>query len=117
MLTVIINQKTGDRWFIAAEVCACIGVKNARQAIKNAQLDPEDQAVIPNDGRKIVSELGAIELIGNGRKKEAKQFRKKFFKEILPALHQKAHETKLISRHSSTIWGAAMARIVINEGG
>jgi hypothetical protein len=78
--------------FVAADVCACLDIKNPRQAI--ARLEPEERGVISNDtlggAQKlaVVTESGLYALVMTSRKPEAKAFKRWVTSEVLPAIRK-----------------------------
>lgn len=80
---VVINSVSSAPWFVAKDVCECLGIKNSRQATKDFMPD-EKAGVILNDIRSdgksqkrlftVVSEAGLYMLIMKSRKKEAVTF-------------------------------------------
>ena len=93
-LRVIVDEETGEPWFIAKDVCDSLGVGYASAATK--YLDQDEQAVItnpsltanPNGKLVIVSESGLYSLILRSRKPEAKQFKRWVTHEVLPAIRK-----------------------------
>ena len=91
--TVDIN---GEAWFIAADVCRVLGIKNARDAV-NALDDDEKMTVDNSDGHSgkrggaqsynVISEPGLYALILRSNKPEAKRFARWVRNEVLPAIH------------------------------
>lgn len=85
----------GEPWFIAADVCAALGIGNPRQAV--SYLDDDERGVITHDtpgGRQsvnIVSEPGLYSLILRSRKPEAKVFKRWVTHEVLPQLRRTGH--------------------------
>jgi len=82
----------GEPWFVAADVCAVLGIGNPRQAV--SYLDDDERGVTTNDtpgGRQqmtIVSEAGLYSLILRSRKPEAKAFKRWVTHEVLPAIRR-----------------------------
>ena len=91
---VIINDAP---WFVAVDVCRILEINNPRQALTRLEAD-EKAAVTLNDissnsviqGREmnIVNESGLYRLIFTSRKKEAKDFQRYIFHEVLPAIRK-----------------------------
>jgi anti-repressor protein len=88
----------GQPWFVAADVCATLGIGNARQAV--SYLDADEVRQIPvttNDGSgrtlptNVVSESGLYSLILRSRKPEAKAFKRWITHEVLPQIRQTGH--------------------------
>lgn len=79
-------------WFVAADVCAALGVKNHREAIRH--LDEDEKGVISNDtpggrqGTSVVNESGLYALVLRSRKPEAKKFTKWVTSEVLPQIRK-----------------------------
>jgi prophage antirepressor-like protein len=87
--TVVID---GEPWFVAADVCAVLGISNSRQAL--SYLDEDEKGVITSDTpggpqqMAIVSEAGLYSLILRSRKSEAKVFKRWVTHEVLPAIRK-----------------------------
>lgn len=79
----------GEPWFVAADVCALLDVKNVTQAV--ARLDADERAMF-NIGRQgdssIVSEPGLYSLILGSRKPEASKFKRWVTHEVLPSIRK-----------------------------
>jgi prophage antirepressor-like protein len=73
-------DKNGDPWFLAADVCATLGIANSRDAL--AGLDEDEKDVVTADtlggpqAMSIISESGLYSLVLRSRKPEAKRFKK-----------------------------------------
>lgn len=80
----------GKPWFVAADVCAALEIKNSRQAL--TRLDHDEKGVISSDTIRgtqslaTVNEAGLYELIFRSRKPEAKEFKRWVKHFVLPAL-------------------------------
>jgi prophage antirepressor-like protein len=87
--TVIVD---GEPWFVAADVCAVLGIANSRDAL--SRLDDDEKGVGTTDtlgGRQqvaIVNEPGVYGLTWTSRKDEAAEFRRWIKHEVLPALRR-----------------------------
>ena len=80
----------GEPWFVAADVCAVLGLKNTKQAVD--RLDQEDKAML-NIGlsggeTNVVNESGLYSLILGSRKPEAKRFKRWVTGEVLPSIRK-----------------------------
>ncbi len=92
---VAFATKDGEPWFVAKDVCDCLGINNPRQALTRLEAD-EKNTVILNDGIKkrgnpnlsVVSESGLYTLIMSARKKEAVAFQKWVTREVLPSIRR-----------------------------
>jgi len=84
-----IKHDNGSVWFVAKDVCDCLGIGNSRQACKRLK-DKEKDSVILNDaiGRErnttIVSESGLYKLIMQSKKAEAEEFQDWITEEVIP---------------------------------
>lgn len=85
----------GEPWWVAADVCATLGIGNPRQAV--AYLDDDEVTQVPvttNDGSErmmptnVVSEPGLYSLILRSRKPEAKTFKRWITHDVLPAIRE-----------------------------
>lgn len=90
--TVLVDDQP---WFVAADVCAVLGIGNARQAVSYLDDDEVCQApVITNDGSdrelptNLINEPGLYSLILRSRKPEAKAFKRWITHEVLPAIRK-----------------------------
>lgn len=96
--TVIVD---GEPWFVAADVCEALGVKNVTQAMN--RLD-EDERSMFNIGRQgeacTINESGLYSLILGSRKPEAKRFKKWVTSEVLPSIRKTGgyHDAERIKR-------------------
>jgi prophage antirepressor-like protein len=76
-------------WWVAADVCAAVDVKNASQAIE--RLDDDERAMF-NIGRQgeawCINEPGLYSLILTSRKPQAKRFKKWVTSEVLPSIRK-----------------------------
>lgn len=87
--TVIVD---GKKWAVAADICAALDIKNARDAVTRL----EDADVATTDVRSggqmrsmyIVSEDGATDLVLDSRKPEARRFRRFLTHEVWPSIRE-----------------------------
>ena len=79
-------------WFVAADVCQALAVRNNRDAL--SRLDEDEKGVATTDtlgGSQavgIINESGLYSLILTSRKPEAKRFKKWVTAEVLPAIRR-----------------------------
>lgn len=79
-------------WFVAADVCQALAVRNNRDAL--SRLDEDEKGVANTDtlgGSQavgIINESGLYSLILTSRKAEAKRFKKWITAEVLPAIRR-----------------------------
>lgn len=89
---VRVAEIDGEPWFIAADVCRALDVKNGRDAV--SRLDDDEKGVALTDtlgGRQemaAVSEAGLYALVLSSRKPEAKAFKRWVTHEVLPSIRQ-----------------------------
>lgn len=85
-------EKEGQAWFVAADVCTALGLKNSRQSL--ASLDDDEKGVCITDtpgGRQqvaTVNESGLYTLIFRSRKEGAKRFKKWITAVVIPSIRQ-----------------------------
>lgn len=78
----VLREDTGDNWFLAKDLAAPLGVTRDAVRMQVAELDESDKRVSPiytSTGTKqatFVSESGAIQIIVQSRKPEARRLRK-----------------------------------------
>lgn len=92
--TVMID---GEPWFVAADVCNALDIRNPSQAISRLDEDEKIITLISNEGNQrgnpnvaVVNEPGLYTLILGSRKPEAKAFKRWITHEVLPALRNAA---------------------------
>ena len=89
---VRVVERGGILWFVARDVCACLGIGNTGDVI--AALDDDEKGIDSIDtpgGRQemsTVSEPGLYSLILRSRKPEAKRFRRWITHEVLPSIRR-----------------------------
>ena len=85
-------DEKGELWFVAADVCRVLDIKNSRDAV--ADLDDDEKGVVNTDtlgGKQemnIINESGLYSLILRSRKPEAKAFRKWITSEVIPSIRK-----------------------------
>ena len=79
----------GEPWFVAADVCAALGIQNVTQAMD--RLD-DDEGCMFNIGRQgdahCINEFGLYSLILGSRKAEARRFKRWVTHEVLPSIRK-----------------------------
>ncbi|PHJ69118.1 hypothetical protein VF14_02980 [Nostoc linckia z18] len=81
-----------DPWWVAADVCAVLDIRNSRDAI--ARLDEDEKGVgnidTPGGSQEmtIINESGLYSLILTSRKPQAKRFKKWMTSEVLPSIRK-----------------------------
>ena len=93
---MVFNEITGEPWFVAKDVCDCLGITNTGNAYARL-LDDEKSSIRLMDGTSskggnptfsIVSESGLYTLIMRSRKKEAIDFQRWVTREVLPSIRK-----------------------------
>ncbi|HAR98540.1 MAG TPA: hypothetical protein DCS11_06575 [Syntrophus sp. (in: bacteria)] len=88
----VIQDEAGNNWWVAADVCAILGITNPRDAISS--LDDDEKGVEKADtlgGQQtmnVINESGLFALIIRSNKPEARPFRKWITAEVLPAIRR-----------------------------
>jgi prophage antirepressor-like protein len=88
----VVTDEQGMPWFVAADVCAVLGVGNSRQAL--TRLDDDEKGVISSDtlggtqSLSTVNESGLYSLILGSRKPEARAFKRWVTHDVLPAIRR-----------------------------
>jgi prophage antirepressor-like protein len=91
----VIAGDCGAPWFVAADVCAALGLDNTTKALLRLNEDEQAlisiQAIHAGTGNPMVNginESGIYSLILTSRKPEAKRFKKWVTAEVLPSIRQ-----------------------------
>ncbi len=85
-------EMDGEPWFVAADVCRALDIKNSHDAL--TRLDDDEKGVVLTDtpgGKQemnIVNEPGLYSLVLGSRKPEAKAFKRWITHEVLPTLRR-----------------------------
>lgn len=85
--------RDGEPWFIAADVCAAIGIINVGSALMRLDEDERDSVRLAdgtpgNPTKGIVNEAGLYSLILRSDKPEAKKFKRWITHEVLPSIRR-----------------------------
>lgn len=88
--TVLVD---GEPWFVAADVCAVLGLTNITEALRGLDQDEfRTTEVVDSAGRNqqgyIVNEPGLYSLILRSRKPEAKPFKRWIVHEVVPSIRR-----------------------------
>ena len=84
--------KDGEPWFVAADVCMALEIRNSRDAM--GRLDDDEKGVGLTDtlggvqNMTIVNEPGLYTLVLSSRKPEAKAFRRWITHEVIPSIRK-----------------------------
>ena len=86
-------DENGEPWFVAADVCRVLDIKNPSDTI-NKRLDSDERGIeiiyTPSGDQEmlVVNESGLYNLIFRSTKPEAKKFRKWVTEEVLPSIRK-----------------------------
>lgn len=83
----------GEPWFVAMDVCECLGIGNYRQALTYLDYDEKDVLIMETFDRKqdetiIINESGLYTLIFRSRKLENKVFKRWITHGVLPSIYK-----------------------------
>lgn len=91
-IAITATEKDGQAWFVAADVCRALGIKNHRDAL--ARLEDDEKGVGNSDtlgGRQqvaTVNESGLYSLIFRSNKDQARTFRRWVTSVVIPAIRK-----------------------------
>ncbi|MBY7733467.1 phage antirepressor [Francisella philomiragia] len=85
-------SQSGEPWFIAKDVAAILGYRDAYTAIRGLDADEKDTHIVctlgGNQNMAIINESGLYSLILNSRVSQAKTFKKWVTSEVLPSIRK-----------------------------
>jgi prophage antirepressor-like protein len=85
-------ERDGKEWFVAVDVCRCLGIVNNRDAIARLPDDEKGVGIADTLGgpqeMACVNEPGLFRLIFTSTKPEAERLKRFVFHEVLPALRR-----------------------------
>jgi prophage antirepressor-like protein len=88
----VITDEQGEPWFVAADVCACLAIRNPSDALNRLDDDEKGlgQAETPGGEQSMstVNEPGLYNLVLGSRKPEARRFKRWVTHEVLPAIRR-----------------------------
>lgn len=84
--------KDGICWFVAADVCKCLLIKNTSDATRRLDGDEKGSVLIQTLGGQqtvtAVNEQGLYSLVLSSRKREAKEFKRWITHEVIPTIRK-----------------------------
>ena len=91
--SVRVVMRDGEAWFVANDVCACLGLSNSRKAVGDLEEDERDDVTISDaigrsQSTNVISEAGLYSLVLRSRKPEAKAFKRWITHEVLPSIRR-----------------------------
>ena len=87
---VRVIMRDTDPWFVAADICRVLELKNPSMVVKGLDDDEVTLSIIEGSHRKtnIINESGLYALVLTSRKETAKRFRKWITAEVLPSIRR-----------------------------
>lgn len=88
--TVRVHLHDGEPWFVATDICASLGYKNASKAVAD-HLDEDErynESLERGGSLVLISESGMYTLVLRSHKPEARKFAKWVTAEVLPAIRK-----------------------------
>ncbi|GAA0936246.1 Bro-N domain-containing protein [Actinocorallia libanotica] len=107
-----------EPWFVAADVCKALEIKNSRDAL--AGLDDDEKGVATTDTPggdqqvSVINEAGLYSLILRSRKPEAKAFKRWITHEVLPAI-RKTGSYSVAQKPASALEALAQTVAILQE--
>lgn len=92
-IRTFVEEGKQEPWFVAADVCRALEVKNARDAVARLD-DDEKNTVVLTDGNRgnpnvtVVSEPGLYALVLSSRNPEAKEFKRWITHDVIPSIRK-----------------------------
>lgn len=91
-MPVRVVQADGEPWFVAADVCAVLGLGNVSMALERLDDDEKGVSSIDTLGgaqqMAVINESGLYSLVLGSRKPDAKPFKKWVTAEVLPSIRK-----------------------------
>ena len=81
-----------DPWFVAKDVCTCLGLSNSRDSVSSLDKDEKCSQLLYTAGGlqklTVVSEAGLYSLILRSRQPKAKEFKRWVLHDVLPTIRK-----------------------------
>jgi prophage antirepressor-like protein len=91
----VITDEQGEPWFVAADVCACLAIRNPSDALNRLDDDEKGLGLTEtpggNQSMTTVNEPGLYALVLGSRKPEARRFKRWVTHEVLPTIRRTGH--------------------------
>lgn len=88
----VVKDENGDPWFVAADVCAALGLDDTSKACSRLDVDERGTNTVrtPSGDQNmlVINESGMYSLTLTSRKDEAKRFKKWVTSEVLPSIRK-----------------------------
>lgn len=91
--TVRVVMREGEPWFVASDICASLGYKNASKAVAD-HLDADErynESLERGGSLVLISESGMYTLVLRSHKPESRKFAKWVTSEVLPSIRKTGH--------------------------
>ena len=89
---VRILERDNELWFVAKDVCECLGLGDTSKAVGRLDTDEKGTNSIPTPGGHqnllTVNEYGLYSLVLSSRKPEAKEFKRWITHDVIPAIRK-----------------------------
>lgn len=89
---VRVEMRSGEPWFVAADVCAVLGIKDVSDAVSRVDQADRDQTLIRSYSQNrrmwIVNESGLYDLVLRSDKPESRPFRRWITSQVLPTIRR-----------------------------
>lgn len=89
---VRVIKQNGEPWFVAKDVCDCLGLGDTSKAVGRLEADEKGTNSIPTPGGHqnllTVNEYGLYNLVLSSRKPEAKEFKRWITHDVIPSIRQ-----------------------------
>ncbi|MBZ4402411.1 P63C domain-containing protein [Myxococcus sp. AS-1-15] len=88
-----VTGPNGEPWFVAADVCTALGLRNGRDAVARLSMDERNTVVIGdgnrgNPNQTVISEPGVYRLIFTSRVEKAEDFKRWLAHDVLPSIRK-----------------------------
>lgn len=89
---VRMENRNGEPWFVAADVCAILGIEKHRDAVSRLDADETGSVIVDTLGGRqsvaAINESGLYRLVLRSRKESARRFGKWVTSEVLPSIRR-----------------------------
>ena len=89
---VRVQELDNEVWFVAKDVCECLGINDTSKAVGRLDEDEKGANSIPTPGGNqnllTVNEYGLYNLVLSSRKPEAKEFKRWITHDVIPAIRK-----------------------------
>lgn len=90
--SVRVSMHEGMIWFVAKDLCDCLGLSNSRTALRRLDDDEKGVSSVNTPGgvqeMNVINEPGMYSLVLTSRKEEAQRFKRWVTHEVLPSIRE-----------------------------